>query len=434
MELDLLNHACIKISFQNGTKILFDPWLDGYAFDDGWGLKYNNPDALDCVKDCNYLWISHWHTDHFHIPTLKKILQVNPEITLFENNSYNFQFDAVLKKLGFKNIIPLYERNRIKIKSNLWIERYPTTGIDNMLFIKSEEGNLLNYNDCNIPVYTRNRLFKKLDKIDILLNNFNHAGKLFDFPLPNDKEIKIRLKNNFKSTIKSFQPKYTIPFASSHYYRAPENIAQNSSLMDSTNLIEIDSSVIPLKVGDKIIFNDSFTDYKIKSSENIILNKTDLKVRDQIYSIEELKEASKLYCKKINNGFMQFTFWIPPLLVKVTDLDIIISLKMSKKEFSIVNSDEQFHISSTSQELWTWWNKPYGTDSFIVAGPFTLNSGKQFPLRVILLFGLLTENKLDLKSLFKMLFNVKGIVFLFNRREEILGLIFSGKFIIGMRN
>ena len=39
MELDLLNHACVKISFQNGIKILFDPWLDGYAFDDGWGLK-----------------------------------------------------------------------------------------------------------------------------------------------------------------------------------------------------------------------------------------------------------------------------------------------------------------------------------------------------------------------------------------------------------
>ena len=50
-----------------------------------------------------------------------------------------------------------------------------------MLFIKSEEGNLLNYNDFNIPVYTRNRIFKKLDKIDILLNNYNHAGKLFDY-------------------------------------------------------------------------------------------------------------------------------------------------------------------------------------------------------------------------------------------------------------
>ena len=69
--------------------------------------------------------------------------------------------------------------------------------------------------------------------------------------------------------------------------------------------------------------------------------------------------------------------------------------KILKKEFSIVNNDEQSHISSTSQELWTWWNKPFGTDSFIVAGHFTLNSRKQVPLKVILSCGLLIENKLD---------------------------------------
>ena len=90
MILELLNHACIKISYQNGIKILCDPWFEGNVFEEGWGLKYYNPIALESTRDCNYLWISHFHEDHFHISTLKQILQLNPTITVLSNNSYNF--------------------------------------------------------------------------------------------------------------------------------------------------------------------------------------------------------------------------------------------------------------------------------------------------------------------------------------------------------
>ena len=71
-----------------------------------------------------------------------------------------------------------------------------------------------------------------MGNIDILLNNFNHAGKLMDYPQRKNDEIKREMISNFINTVKSFNPKYTIPFASFHYYRAPESMIQNNSLMN----------------------------------------------------------------------------------------------------------------------------------------------------------------------------------------------------------
>ena len=79
LSIKLLNHACAVVHFKKaGVKIGFDPWLFGHCFDEGWGLKYDNPDAIKEVSECDYIWISHFHADHFHVPTLKKILSLNP--------------------------------------------------------------------------------------------------------------------------------------------------------------------------------------------------------------------------------------------------------------------------------------------------------------------------------------------------------------------
>ena len=60
MIIENLNHACHKISLRNGLKILFDPWLDGFALEGGWGLKYFNYEAVEKTKNCTHLWISHF--------------------------------------------------------------------------------------------------------------------------------------------------------------------------------------------------------------------------------------------------------------------------------------------------------------------------------------------------------------------------------------
>ena len=73
MEIEYLNHASVIIK-DGAVQLLIDPWLWGTCFEEGWGLRFYNPDAIERTKDCTHIWVSHFHQDHFHRPTLYKIL------------------------------------------------------------------------------------------------------------------------------------------------------------------------------------------------------------------------------------------------------------------------------------------------------------------------------------------------------------------------
>ena len=168
-KIENLNHASLKLSFSS-INILFDPWFFDYAFSGGWGLQFDNKNALSKTADCQFLWLSHFHSDHFHVATLKKILEINPEICVVCNHSFNFSFCDVIKRLGFKNILPFPERVKVDLLDNLSIIRYPTTGIDNMLVIDYLDYRFLNYNDCNIPKKARKSLANLIGNVDIFMN------------------------------------------------------------------------------------------------------------------------------------------------------------------------------------------------------------------------------------------------------------------------
>ena len=81
MQLEYLNHACVLLRFGD-VSLLSDPWLSGTAFADGWGLRFDNPDALARAATATHLWISHWHSDHLHAPTLTALGRACPDMTV----------------------------------------------------------------------------------------------------------------------------------------------------------------------------------------------------------------------------------------------------------------------------------------------------------------------------------------------------------------
>ena len=89
LRVHYLNHASLLVEV-GGVRMLFDPWLEGTAFSGGWGLRYDNPEATRIAATATHLWISHWHSDHLHAPTLAKIAQLNPEMVVLANVSANF--------------------------------------------------------------------------------------------------------------------------------------------------------------------------------------------------------------------------------------------------------------------------------------------------------------------------------------------------------
>jgi L-ascorbate metabolism protein UlaG (beta-lactamase superfamily) len=427
LSLSLLNHASILIRHSCGISLLTDPWFSGYAFEQGWGLRFQNELAAELARTATHLWISHFHEDHMHMPTLKALHAVNPGIVVLANASFNFKIAAVARRIGFQNIIELGERRPIQLAGGFSVVRYPVTGIDNMLLIDAGGHRILNYNDCNLSAFAQKQLADKFGKVDILLSNFNHAGKLLHARKVSQTSIKKKLIENFRSNFEHFSPRVIIPFASHHYYRAPESASQNATMLEPADLRQLDARIVDLNVGDTIHY-DAITDSHRVERGQCTANTLDVIERDQHRNVEELLDAGTTYANKLRSGHGALTRLLPGLGIDIVDLGKRAWFRPATG-LTILPADSRrvANISCHSAVLYNWFTKPYGTDAFAVGAHFGMQSSSKGPLMALIAAGLLVENKLDVKSLLRGLFTMEGRQFLYNRREEILGILVSGK-------
>jgi len=81
MTIKKLGHCCLVIEI-NGKRIMTDP----SHFD------YGGDSVLE--ENLDLILITHEHADHLHIPTLKDILQKNPNVLIITNNSVGKLLEA----------------------------------------------------------------------------------------------------------------------------------------------------------------------------------------------------------------------------------------------------------------------------------------------------------------------------------------------------
>ena len=423
VDLTLLNHASVLIE-TGRVRLLTDPWYSGVAFEAGWGLRYDNPEALERAATATHLWISHFHEDHLHLPTLRELVVRNPDMIFLANESYNFDMKNVAARIGFRNILPFRERLSLSLGEGVSAMRYPTTGIDNMLLLKGPDWSILNFNDCVISNFAARRLARKIGKVDIFLSNFNHAGKLLRKEKIDDGKVKAILIDNFRKTQAPFDPRYVVPFASHHYYRAPESAGQNSSMLTVPELCVGNAMVVPLEIGGTASYRPNDRSMSVTRHAVTTRNPIEQIVRPASIDLESLRQAATLHVRKIRSGFGILARAVPSLNIHVSDLDRTVTFKVWQ---GLEPTEEAPDIECHSTALLTWLSKIYGTDSFAVGAHFAIRSKRKGRLILAIATGLLAENKLDPGSLLSMLASRSGVRFLLNRREEILGILVSRK-------
>lgn len=431
MRIEYLNHASVIIK-SGEHSLLCDPWFSGTAFAGGWGLQYDNPDALEKARSCSHLWISHFHGDHLHLPTLKQLAPLAPEIVALANDSVNFRISDALQHAGFKNIVPLYERRKLALTSNMRVTRYPTAGIDNILLIETPEARILNYNDCHLPIGALKLFMRKIGKVDILLNSFNHAIKFLDNPRKSDEEIRRQQKSNYKKVLDAIDPRWAIPFASAHYYRTRDTQWQNESLLESEDLVELDSRILPVRVGSEVTFDDQMQPTLSPPSARVSLNIKDIKLETDSVPFDAVVDAAKDFGKRLRQSLLGLTFWIPELRIRVEEYRRDIRFDVNNQVFAEAD-DGDVHIEAHSSALSQWFRKPYGADSFFIGGHFAVVSNSTRPIKRVLLACSLMEKRLSPRSLVHYALRPGGIKFLLNRREEILVTLFQGRLRVGDR-
>ena len=425
VELDYLNHASVLLGMAD-IKLLSDPWFEGSAFSGGWGLCYHNPDALETAARATHLWISHWHSDHMHVPTLSKLAALRPDLIVLANESVNFSMVQRLTELGFRDVRALREREPMELSREVTVTRYPTAGIDNMLHIAGGGYSVLNYNDCNLPARALELLLRHIGPVDILLNNYNHAGKLLE-PL-HDQAIKDKFYGILARTVEAVSPRFVVPFASSHYYRTEDSAPQNASLLDFDELEQRsrgDARFVVMRVGDSARFTGSKVEHRRRTPA---LPRSPFVAHDHGQPVpwDELLRSVTERCMALAHRFPTASWFVPELLVGVRDHRRALALKVGAPPREVPYA-ARLDISMHSRALLDWHGRLFGDDTFFAGAHFTLHNQDMSNIHAWALITLLDASHLDARSLVSYVASRHGRRFLKNRREEIWATVTSAR-------
>jgi L-ascorbate metabolism protein UlaG (beta-lactamase superfamily) len=427
LRVDYLNHASVLLHL-GPVRLLSDPWYWGDCFSGGWGLRYDNPEALDRAATATHLWISHWHSDHLHGPTLQALAARNPDIEVLANVSANFSMLERLRGLGFRKLRALGERRPLELEAGVTVTRHPTAGIDNALHVTAPGWSILNYNDCNLPAGAVRSLARRLGgPLDLLLNNYNHAGKLFSRDsLQREKD---GLWQKLARSAELFAPRHLIPFASSHYYRAAVSRDQNGSLLSFDDLAARaggDPRFSVLRVGDSVRFTTGAAAGELERREPAlrILPEDELDYGPSL-GWDELLKAAAGRCEQIRRGFPGVARLLGPLRIEVYDLGRVLEVETGRGGREAVGAAP--HIAMHSVAVHQWFGKRFGDDTFTAGAHFAIRDSNTRRIRNWALLGLLEASHLSLRDALGYLRSREGLWFLWCRREEALATVLSGQ-------
>ncbi len=162
-------NACAIYESQ-GVKLLSDPWLNDGAFEGSWAAYPPLKTKPEDILNCDYLFISHLHPDHYDEETLRHFSKKIP-IVIYENaKGFNYLKNKLMA-LGFENFISLkhgetYVLPPFKLTAygpfakHIFHESQLGSFIDSALVIEADGEVVGNFND-NTPSLDAAKLLRK---------------------------------------------------------------------------------------------------------------------------------------------------------------------------------------------------------------------------------------------------------------------------------
>ncbi|WP_434421869.1 MBL fold metallo-hydrolase [Nannocystis pusilla] len=176
MKLRLVAHASLLIEAAGAT-IWTDPWLGGKVFNNSWSLVA--PPAWDpaWLEQVDYLWVSHEHPDHFHLPTLRDLpAAFKRRVTVLFQQMPTDKMPQAFARLGFADVRLLPHRALVDLRPGLQVYCYQVGQMDSVLAVMADGTCLVNVNDAEADAGDCRLIRGDLGPAQVVLNQFSLAG------------------------------------------------------------------------------------------------------------------------------------------------------------------------------------------------------------------------------------------------------------------
>lgn len=229
LEITYISHACIKISGEFGS-LITDPWILNepiYTF-----TTWKFPAAIippnEVVKNLDYLYISHPHEDHLHVPSLdhfpRDIQVLLPEYAYYPSLRSQM-VELTLRELGFYNIKKLQPWETILLGNNTPFTLIPACKTkywdwENSGFVlEHHDCKILNMNDCPSDEELYAEVNKRFGEIDLGFVQYSGVSMFpgcYRMPKEEMREASAKRKHSWwqqKNMIELLKVKRIAPFA-----------------------------------------------------------------------------------------------------------------------------------------------------------------------------------------------------------------------------
>lgn len=386
MKIRLISHASVVIT--TDISIWTDPWLIGKAFNDSWSLF--PPAVMDesLYDTIDYIFISHEHPDHFHIPTLKSLPEAFKErvTILYQENNSDKVFKA-LNKFGFPNTKALPHAETVQLTDATKVFCYQAGSMDSALAVMSEGKTVLNVNDCEINAKDCRRIERSIGKIDTILNQFSIAG--YSGYKERENYLPAQAENVLKKMLTNhvdLGAAVTIPFASFIYFSSEDNRYINEygnkpqdavdyftkNGQDMAVLYPGDSYEVGIVGYDSAPALERFRQLYEKGGELTF-------DEGAVVPLDEIAAAFDKLSTHLRDKYPATLLrFLKPVTVSIPDLETTIIFDVSKGEFrEAADAADDADLIVRSQPLHFGFSFPYGIQTLGVSARYTLI--KNFP-------------------------------------------------------
>lgn len=379
----MISHACVIVE-SNDTRILCDPWLFGGCFNDSWLLL--PPAAWDpaWLRDIDYLWISHEHPDHFHIPTLRSFPAEFKArvIVLYQKNNSHKIWDELIQ-LGYMRHKALPHREVVRLTPETSVYCYQEGQMNSSLAVMSAGQAVLNVNDAELRKPDCNLIRRAIGKPNVVLNQFSIAG--YGGLAPADahlKKVASSILTNVVANHRDLGAEVTIPFASFMYFSAIDNWYVNNHANRprdvAARLRDQQVNVVTLYPGDSYVVGGKHE------------NEPSLRRFDEAYAsfgrltattpprveLADIEAAFHGLCVDLRHRYPKGLLRaLRPFSVHIVDLRKKRSFAVSTGEVSDFDELLATDLDVYSQPLWFAFKYAYGVQTLGVSARVMLRSG-----------------------------------------------------------